>query len=106
MPVYEYDCVDCGVFEEFHGLSESRQPRSCPHCGKTSPRIFSVIHLREMNPASRIAHERNERSAHAPHVCGSGCSHGTPRQKATSKSGKPALQSSTKRNRRPWMLGH
>jgi len=61
-----------------------------------------------MRPTKRIAHERNERSAHASHVCGSGCSHGhkTTKPQMNPKTDQPALQSSTKPNNRPWMLGH
>lgn len=108
MPVYEFECRDCGPFTELRSLDRSSLPSNCPHCGKESPKVFSVINLRAMQPSNRIAHERNERSAHAPHVCGSGCSHGhkTTKPRVNPKNGKPALQYSTKQNSRPWMLGH
>ena len=108
MPLYEFECARCGAFTELRGLERSSAPARCPHCREMSPRVFSVINLRALRPEARTAHERNERSAHAPHVCGSGCSHGPvrPKAKARTKGDKPALQYSTKRNRRPWMLGH
>jgi putative FmdB family regulatory protein len=108
MPVYEFECAKCGSFDEIRSLEQSRAAASCPYCGSSSPRVFSIVNLRSMNPTNRIAHERNERSAHAPHVCGSGCSHSHAKSKpkVNPKTGKPALQYSTKQNSRPWMLGH
>lgn len=107
MPVYEYQCSECGPFVEVRPLAESSAPGSCPRCGRASPKLFPMVNLRSMRPENRTAWERNERSAHAPHVCGSGCSHGaTPKKARTARDGKPALQASRKRNSRPWMLGH
>ena len=108
MPLYEYHCADCGPFTQLRTLDQSSGPAKCPECGTWSAKVFSVINLRSMRPANRTAHERNERSAHAPHACGSGCSHGhaKPKQRAKPPGEKPALQFSTKANSRPWMLGH
>ena len=108
MPVYEFECPDCGRFTALRNLALSGHPAACPTCGTVSPKVFSVINLRGMRPENRVAHERNERSAHAPHVCGSGCSHGHTKTKprVKPKTDKPALQYSTKQNSRPWMLGH
>ncbi len=106
MPVYEYNCDECGPFTKLRGIDQSSAPANCPECGTSSPKIFSVINLRSMRPENRTAWERNERCAHAPHVCGSGCSHGPAKPRATTPGEKPAMQASTKRNSRPWMLGH
>ena len=107
MPVYEYNCGECGPFTKMRGLDQSSAPANCPECGAASPKIFSVINLRAMRPENRVAWERNERSANAPHVCGAGCSHGPTKSKRAPTPGeKPALQTSSKQNRRPWMLGH
>ena len=107
MPVYEYNCEECGPFTKMRSLDMSSAPANCPECGTSSPKIFSVINLRAMRPENRTAWERNERSAHAPHVCGAGCSHGPSKpQRATKPGEKPAMQASTKQNSRPWMLGH
>jgi putative FmdB family regulatory protein len=108
MPVYEFECAECGAFTQFRNLNDSNRPAECPECLEPSPRVFSVIHLRSMRAPNRIAHERNERSAHAPHVCGTGCSHthARPNARAKKPSDKPALQYSAKPNSRPWMLGH
>ena len=108
MPLYEFVCQNCGPFTALRNLALSSQPAACPTCGTLSPKVFPLIHLRAMRPESRIAHERNERSMHAPHVCGSGCSptHAKPKSRAKKSSEKPTLQYSTKPYSRPWMLGH
>ncbi|HVK57730.1 MAG TPA: FmdB family zinc ribbon protein [Candidatus Kapabacteria bacterium] len=105
MPVYEYNCADCGSFTELRSITENSGSANCPDCGQASPKLFPVVNLRQMRPENRTAWERNERSAHAPHVCGSGCSH---KRETTPKraDGKPELKSSRKKNSRPWMLGH
>lgn len=107
MPLYEYSCRECGPFGLIRKVSESGEPAGCPQCGEVALKVFPLINLRSMRPGNRQAWERNERSQHAPHVCGSGCSHTKPRAKKATKNGdRPALQMSTKQNRRPWMLGH
>ncbi len=104
MPIYEYHCESCGVFDLMRTLQESSQSAPCPECGGKAQKQFPLVNLRGTTPAVRKAHETNERSAHAPHVCSSGCGHShAPRRGAGDR---PVLQRSTKRNRRPWMLGH
>lgn len=88
---------------------------TCHICDGAAPRIISAPNLAVMHPLQRMAAVRNERSQHEPRVgggksscCSTGkCSHkrGGAKEKKT-KDGRPALQSSTKKNRRPWMLGH
>ena len=85
MPVYEFECRDCGPFTELRSLDRSSLPANCPACGEVSPKVFSIINLRAMRPENRTAHDRNERSAHAPHVCGSGCSHTHSQPKSRAK---------------------
>ena len=109
MPVYEFECAACGPFSELRPLTQASAPAACPHCGQVAPKIFPAVTLRTMRPQNRAAWERNERSAHAPHTCSTGCSdrHPKPKPKLRAQPGdRPALQYSTKENRRPWMLGH
>jgi putative FmdB family regulatory protein len=41
MPIYEYQCLDCGhTFEKLQSLQES--PASCPACGKEARRVMSA----------------------------------------------------------------
>jgi len=42
MPIYEYECPDCGhVFEEWGKAAESHKEEPCPDCGALSPRVIS-----------------------------------------------------------------
>lgn len=42
MPIYEYQCPNCGrVFEEWGKASEAHKPEPCPSCGTPSPRVMS-----------------------------------------------------------------
>ena len=111
MPVYEYLCNDCGPFTDMRPMAECDDPQDCPRCETQSPRVLLTAPNCFCMPSDRRkAHATNERSTHAPHVCGAGCSHGAARSKpaGTSASGRdrPALQTSGKENSRPWMLGH
>lgn len=112
MPVYEYECASCGVFTALRKMSESSDPAFCQACGSVSHRIMSAPRLAVMGRSQRDAHERNEKSAHAPNVgrrSSCGCT-GTHTCKTTTKvspeTGKAALQMQTKKTARPWMLGH
>ncbi len=41
MPLYEFRCHDCGVFDLWRSLAESSDPAQCPTCNQTASRIFS-----------------------------------------------------------------
>jgi putative FmdB family regulatory protein len=97
MPIYEYCCPHCGLFDALTPMSEASQPATCFDCGALSPRIISAPRLAVMGNAARRLHERNERGAHEPkhahkHVCDGGCHHAKPSERRVDK--------------RPWMLGH
>lgn len=40
MPIYEYNCDNCGKFEFLHGPGEGALTR-CPKCGSPVRRLFS-----------------------------------------------------------------
>lgn len=49
MPLYEYSCTQCGVFDGIAPMAESSLPRRCP-CGnmaskviRTAPRVFGDL---------------------------------------------------------------
>ena len=115
MPSYEYECQTCGVFTEFRAMDERDRPAACGICDGAAPRIISAPNLAVMQPMQRMAAVRNEKSQHEPRIgmktscCSTGsCRHkkGAKAGAKKTKDGRPALQSSTKKNRRPWMLGH
>ena len=105
MPIYEYNCADCGPFTQLRSITECSTNSACPACGSSAVKIFPLVSLRPMRSENRTAWERNEQSAHAPHVCSSHCGH-KPKINGAKERGKPVLEFSKKRNRRPWMLGH
>lgn len=102
MPMYEYQCDECGPFTEILSLQNYTPRCLCPNCGEQAKRVISAPNFPTLPRATRIAHERNERAAHEPkharkettkrgHQCTASCNH------------KKGLQ---KGNNRPWMLGH
>jgi putative FmdB family regulatory protein len=40
MPVYEFDCPDCGIISEDRPFAKSGDPCVCEVCGKEAPRVF------------------------------------------------------------------
>ncbi len=68
MPLYDYQCGVCGPFKEFRPLSEWNKAIACPNCGSASRRPVANPRLQRMSRNTRIAHERNERSADEPRV--------------------------------------
>ena len=99
MPIYEYECSEHGVFEELRPMQRCAEPADCPSCAQSAPRVLSVTRVRQVSHAVGVAHERNEKSQHSPHVCSSGCAHGKPR---APKSTQPQVY----RGKRPWVMEH
>ena len=105
MPLYEYECGSCGSFKEFQSMSRWLDPVDCPDCGELSDRTISAPQISNVNPHTKIAHQRNEKSADQPlvvkkkpHQHGAACghSHGHAHKHPTHSHG-PS---------RPWMIGH
>jgi putative FmdB family regulatory protein len=42
MPTYEYECPDCGPFNEVRPMTEYDQPQPCPDCDTMAPRLLTV----------------------------------------------------------------
>ncbi len=115
MPIYEYDCPDCGDFTQLRPMAERDAPCTCPYCATPSTRvILSAPGLATLSGSQRRAIAANERSAHAPqtveeyaqgrkHPKGCGCC--TPNKPlAPTKTNPHALKS--KPSGRPWMISH
>jgi putative FmdB family regulatory protein len=68
MPLYDYQCDRCGPFKEFWPLSKWNKDAACPNCGGASKRTVATPRLQCISRNTRIAHERNERSAEEPKV--------------------------------------
>lgn len=116
MPFYDYDCPDCGTFSAFRSLTDRNLPASCPQCHAEATRVISAPNLSLMSAPRRQAFARNEKSQHEPgvktrHRCGSGCgcgsgSNGTKKSTRTVDLGKAGKFEASRKQKRPWMLGH
>lgn len=122
MPLYDYKCSQHGLFYELVTTEDSAKPCACPSCGELSARVIMLApEVLAMKKENRAAHERNEKSAHAPifstveyrqeektrreHKHGKGCGCG---DKPIRKS---ALMYTADGNKmfpsaRPWMISH
>ena len=111
MPRYDYACEHCGPFKAWRPMSEYAAPSECPSCGSEAPREVGAPFVADMNPNSRIAHERNERSAHEPRVMSRGQMEGLGSRRS---GGAPERHSHHAHgdhghhhhSGRPWMIGH
>ena len=70
MPLYGYECQNCGPFEDWRPLSLAEADSHCPQCGGASPRQVSLPFVPCISHEARIAHARNERSMDRPRVVG------------------------------------
>ena len=104
MPLYTYECAECGPFQETRALQEFDTDAHCPNCDRASPRSLAAPGLLAMPANRRTAFARNEKSAWSPevvrrdsgasgHVHGPGCGH-SHAHRTHAHGGKP------------WMVGH
>jgi putative FmdB family regulatory protein len=110
MPLYEYQCEDCGPFEAFRAIAQASAPLACPSCSSPASRSWSAPRVRGMSSNNLKAAERNEKSRHAPHVCksgGCGCS-GRKRRAPQEPAGNVLTRSRPQRytGARPWVIEH
>jgi putative FmdB family regulatory protein len=117
MPLYDYQCEECGSFTAIRKMSESDLEMECPGCGTSSARVITAPQLAILGKAQRSAYERNEKSAHEPKIarrssCGCNGTHTCSTSGKTSKSAEKkaaktnGFEMQTKKTARPWMLGH
>lgn len=114
MPMYEYECSDCGAFTASRPMALYQEPAACPGCGQASPRaLLSAPAFAGMSAVTRKAHAINERSAHAPkesgkiepHKHSSSCGCGS-KSIGASKTVKAPDGSKAFPSKRPWMISH
>ncbi|WP_019499081.1 FmdB family zinc ribbon protein [Pseudanabaena sp. PCC 6802] len=53
MPLYEFKCDTCGVFDCFRPISEASNPLACPTCEVPARRIYSTAGLVSLSPSLR-----------------------------------------------------
>ena len=113
MPIYEYQCESCGIFDLGRPIALRDAGCNCPVCSRQARRVIaSAPALSAMTAQARNAHATNERAAHAPmtsgeyraykHPPGCGCCSGTG-SKATVRAPDGSKAFPTKR---PWMISH
>jgi putative FmdB family regulatory protein len=88
MPLYEFRCDDCGMFDDWRTIAECNTPALCPACKGESRRIFSAPAL-QLSGTLRFKTESPEPQLVKREVDPAA------RSKARSHSGG-----------RPWMIGH
>lgn len=110
MPYYDYDCPSCGPFELRRRMVQANEPAQCPNCEAVSRRLVSAPFLAVMNPHTRIAHARNEKSAHEPQVMNRTQLDGSGRARAHAHHHGPPLHKGLGegwvKSGRSWMIGH
>ncbi|MHA7208190.1 FmdB family zinc ribbon protein [Arthrobacter sp. MDT1-65] len=68
MPIYEYRCPRCAVYEVIRPLGAAPDVEACPTCGQPARRRISAPHLSRTNtPSSRLI-DAAARSATEPDV--------------------------------------
>ncbi|PPB50120.1 hypothetical protein C4K88_05480 [Arthrobacter pityocampae] len=83
MPIYEYRCPRCDVFELTRGMGSAPAEEDCPTCGQRARRRISAPRLARTGTAAFRLIDAAERSASEPRVVS-----GTP--PAPGRSARPA----------------
>lgn len=98
MILYEYLCRDCGKFTAWNRMINADEPVACPQCRQPAQRMISAPYLADMDAHTRIAYQRNEKSAYEPRV-----------ELRTPGGQRQADCHQHRHDRgpsRPWMIGH
>lgn len=75
MPLYDYQCPDCGDFREIRPMAESTCAHPCPICGTPAPRSLSAPFLGGAAPGWLRPTASNGRRVPWRAACGLGCAH-------------------------------
>ena len=85
MPLYEFRCDDCGVFDEWRSLAEYNNPANCPTCEEPAKKGFAPPML--LSGSIRLKQESEPKLV-----------------KRDREPEQPRLRSHN--NGRPWMINH
>lgn len=75
MPLYDYQCPDCGDFREIRPMAESACAQPCPVCGTPAPRSLSAPFLGGASPGWLRPPASNGQRVPWRAACGLGCTH-------------------------------
>ncbi|MBF2000675.1 MAG: zinc ribbon domain-containing protein [Synechococcales cyanobacterium C42_A2020_086] len=87
MPLYEFCCSTCGMFDQWRSMAESSAPAYCPTCQQLGKRIFSPPAV-QLSGSLRLKQEARE-----PRV-----------EKRDAEPATPTFKSHN--GGRPWMISH
>ena len=116
MPLYDYRCDTCGDFRDWQPMDRSQDPAGCPTCGDPADRRVAMPFIAALPAHTRIAHARNEKSAHEPRLMsrselnahgghlGHGHCHGHSHGQGVPLA--RGLEPGLKRSPKQWMVGH
>lgn len=68
MPIYEFRCEICALFEQVHPMSRVPDLVDCPRCQAPARRVMSAPHLSASGSAAFGLIEQSARSASEPEV--------------------------------------
>ncbi len=88
MPLYEFKCDQCGVFDQWRSMVESSNPAHCPTCQKSARRLFSAPML--LSSSLRLSKKADPE----PQLV----------QRSSQEPVAPKVQSHA--GGRPWMISH
>jgi putative FmdB family regulatory protein len=76
MPLYEFKCDTCDVFDQWRTMAESSHPAYCPSCQEPAKRLFSAPMLlngslrpsKKANPDPKLVQRSNLEPVSTPRV--------------------------------------
>jgi putative FmdB family regulatory protein len=68
MPLYDYECEQCGPIREWGNIEDASKRIVCAACGSQASRVISAPNLALMAATIRTVHARNEHSSHEPRL--------------------------------------
>ncbi|MGN5239039.1 MULTISPECIES: FmdB family zinc ribbon protein [unclassified Rhodococcus (in: high G+C Gram-positive bacteria)] len=68
MPLYDFRCVECGLFDASIPMGDVGPSTACPSCGKQASRAITAPRLGRGASAAMRLHDATARTASDPHV--------------------------------------
>jgi putative FmdB family regulatory protein len=98
MPIYEFECVNHGMFELTRRVAEVRDPAHCPECGGQARRLLSAPAVARGSAIGRRVAAVHEQSQHEPRIV---------QREPAKPTGEPAKRVvHASHGGYPWAIGH